>query len=436
MSIPSSYNRNLRTYSNGFRVRIVDPEDGFYTDDHPFPITLGDSLSRDPFSRLKVSMPVTLLENVPGYGLNPLSMDTYTLGAGATATFSASSSFVQLNTGAVTSGNRVVRQTKAYAPYFPGKGQTILISFCPNKEDTTNVQKNVGYFDDNNGFFFRNNNNKLFLVWRTSTLTGAAFDNVIAQSDWNIDQFDGTGPSGVNLDLSKTQILYIDFQWLGVGRARIGFGVDGNLFLAHEFLFTNNYAVPYMRSGFLPVRYEIRNTGLANTACTMKEICLAVMTEKSNSRIEGLSFSVGTGKTTTSVSTRRNVLSIRQVQNLNGLPYFGDINLSNLGVYCADADVTYDIVLNPVFTGGIWTSVGANTGIEFNTFNTSVVGGTILKSGYISATNKISNVGNDELPDFKFGKTYLGTSDIISFVFESLSGSALIACSLGYKEWY
>jgi hypothetical protein len=42
----------------------------------------------------------------------------------------------------------------------------------------------------------------------------------------------------ITLDFEKTQILFIDFEWLGVGRVRMGFVVDGKIYL------TNNEASP------------------------------------------------------------------------------------------------------------------------------------------------------------------------------------------------
>ena len=48
-------------------------------------------------------------------------------------------------------------------------------------------------------------------VLRSST-SGAPVEREVQQSEWNIDPFDGTGPSGITLDFTCTQILLIDAQ--------------------------------------------------------------------------------------------------------------------------------------------------------------------------------------------------------------------------------
>ena len=77
------------------------------------------------------------------------------------------------------------------------------------------------------------------------------------QSTWNLDKFDGTGPSGYNLDLSKMQMFYIDYSWYGAGFIRWGLrAANGNVTYCHKVLNNNVNTEAYMRSGNLPARYE------------------------------------------------------------------------------------------------------------------------------------------------------------------------------------
>jgi hypothetical protein len=79
----------------------------------------------------------------------------------------------------------------------------------------------------------------------------------IPQSAFNVDRLDGTGPSGMNLDLSRMQMYYIDYSWYGTGFIRFGVrGSDGNVIYVHRFLNNNSQYLAYMRSGNLPGRYE------------------------------------------------------------------------------------------------------------------------------------------------------------------------------------
>ena len=87
-------------------------------------------------------------------------------------------------------------------------------------------------------------------------------DTKIPQSQWNIDTCDGTGPSGFYLDVNKIQMAYIDYSWYGAGKVRFGFkDQTGLVTYVHEFIHNNKFTEAYMRSGNLPARYEIENTG-------------------------------------------------------------------------------------------------------------------------------------------------------------------------------
>jgi hypothetical protein len=82
----------------------------------------------------------------------------------------------------------------------------------------------------------------------------------VKQSDWNLDKFDGTGPSGHKFDPSKMQMTYIDYSWYGAGTIRYGFrGQGGKITWCHEISNNNNNYAAYQRSGNLPARYEAIN---------------------------------------------------------------------------------------------------------------------------------------------------------------------------------
>jgi hypothetical protein len=83
-------------------------------------------------------------------------------------------------------------------------------------------------------------------------------DVKIPQSAWNIDKFNGIGPSGYILDLTKMQMLYIDYSWYGAGFIRWGMrATDGNVVYCHKLVNNNVNNEAYMRSGNLPARYEV-----------------------------------------------------------------------------------------------------------------------------------------------------------------------------------
>jgi len=98
---------------------------------------------------------------------------------------------------------------------------------------------------------FRSNANVSFAV------VSKTVDTRYTQGTWNIDNVDGTGISGYNLDLSKMQMLYMDYSWYGAGFIRWGFrGPNGDIIYCHKVPNNNLNYEAYMRSGNLPARYE------------------------------------------------------------------------------------------------------------------------------------------------------------------------------------
>lgn len=244
-----------------------------------------DTFSIDAFGRWRVSNPQTLFDskNVfddDGLASNvenqPLFYDNAeTSGSGTSTAYRADEASQRISVGNTTAGTRV-RQSLQRFNYQPGKSQLIFCTFNLI-ETVANITKRVGYFDGNNGIFLEADGTTINMVRRTKT-SGSPVDNEVAQASWNIDPMDGTGPSGVTLDFTKTQILIIDFEWLGVGRVRTGFVVDGKIYYCHEFLNTNILTVVYMQTPNLPIRWEIANNG-SGAASNLDCICASVISE-------------------------------------------------------------------------------------------------------------------------------------------------------------
>lgn len=142
---------------------------------------------------------------------------------------------------------------------------------------SSGITQEIGQFNDDNGLFFRIDDGIAYVVRRTKT-SGSVVDNSVAQSSWNIDAMDGTGNSGITIDFDKTQIFIIDYEWLGVGRVRMGFVIGGSIYYCHEFLNSNVLTVVYMSTPNLPLRYSIENDG-TGAASTLDHICSTVISE-------------------------------------------------------------------------------------------------------------------------------------------------------------
>ena len=77
------------------------------------------------------------------------------------------------------------------------------------------------------------------------------------QNLWNIDKCDGAGSTKFKLDLTKMQMMYIDYAWYGAGAIRFGFkDQNGNIIYCHRIPNSNRNTEAYMRSGNMCSRYE------------------------------------------------------------------------------------------------------------------------------------------------------------------------------------
>jgi hypothetical protein len=82
----------------------------------------------------------------------------------------------------------------------------------------------------------------------------------VAQGQFNRDPIDGSGASGFRIDLTKMQMIGIQYSWYGAGFVDFMVrGADGNWVYAHRMRNNNINDEAYMRTGNLPVRYEIVN---------------------------------------------------------------------------------------------------------------------------------------------------------------------------------
>jgi hypothetical protein len=86
----------------------------------------------------------------------------------------------------------------------------------------------------------------------------------IPQSQFNRDTIDGLGPSGYKVDLTKMQMIGLQYTWYGAGFIDFMIrGSDGNWVYVHRFRNNNVNDEAYMRTGNMPVRYEICNESVA-----------------------------------------------------------------------------------------------------------------------------------------------------------------------------
>jgi hypothetical protein len=232
-----------------------------------------------------------------------------------------------------------------------------------------NVRRRAGLFDSLNGIFLEQNSTTDVAVVIRSNTSGSPVENRVTQENWDIDKLDGT-ESAITLDLSKAQILVIDFQWLGIGRVRIGFDIGGAVIYVHEFNHSNISEDVYMRTPTLPLRFEIENTGITASPSTMREICSSVSSEGGYS-LPGLEFSTSNEIAPRTVTTTKTpVIAIRLKSEFpSGEPNRRICRFLSTAFMVATNDVHLEIlhVHEPIDITATWSDVGGGSALEFST---------------------------------------------------------------------
>jgi len=361
----------------------------------------------DAFGRVRVSQPLTIFDSKNIYAKN--TYFDHTTSGTASETYLPNESSVRLDVG-TASGDKIYRESKRVFSYQPGKSLLIYTTFAMNTPKA-NLRQRVGYFGVNNGIFIEQDGTTTNLVLR-SYVTGSVVDTKVAKANWNGDTLDGNGNSGVTLDVTKTQLFFIDIEWLGVGSVRCGFIVDGKYILAHTFHNANVNSTVYMTTPNLPIRYELENTDTTASASSMKVICASVMSEGGYER--KVEPSVIRMTATTSVATSfEPLITVRLASDR-----LDAIILPNKYAVQPTTNGTYEIALikNATLTGDSYdTTTFAN--FDFDISATALSGGTILRSEYLGSTNQASpqlDVNGSYNWALQLGRTIAGVSDTLT----------------------
>ena len=374
----------------------------------------------DAFGRARVSTPFSLFDSQSRYASDN-QFDTSTA-TGGTTTYQANESTVDLGV-TTSSGSEVVRQTFRNFPYQPGKSLLILATFVMNAAKT-NLRQRVGYFSTQNGIFLQQDDSTVSFIIRTYT-SGAVDDTrAVTQANWNGDKLDGTGASGITLDLTKAQILFTDIEWLGVGSVRCGFIIDGQYIVAHTFNNANQNAKVYMTTAILPVRYEITNKAATASASTMKQVCSSVISEGGYEATSVDHVARRTTALATIGTTFLPLVSIRLASTA-----LGAVVLPNKVQVLPTTSQNYEVALfkNPTLTGASWAAVSTNANVQFDVASTAMTGGSIVQTDYVT-TSGSGGAGTLVAPtgynfDLQLGVSLAGVSDIYTVGIRTVSGA-------------
>jgi hypothetical protein len=405
---------------------IIDPD-----------VAIRDSANLDAFSRLRVSNPLILHNSQFTYDLAPIIYEQITNGTGATVTYDSTNRYALMTFSSTPTGGKSYMQTYEYLPYQPGRSQLAFVTFNMISA-VANTLKFAGYSDGVNGVEFQlDGTTKQFKLYSG---TGSG-DLTVTQSSWNIDKLDGTGASGITLDITKVQILVIDIQALYAGRVRIGFDINGEIIYAHEFLHANNITPPYIQSANLPVRCGMTSTGTVST--TMYFLCSAVISEGGSEDINvyGYTFqqdsgavSVGTGGT--------HMLSIRPRTTFNGITNRTRVAYIDVEIYNAgNQPIQWQLCVGQAISG---TTTYNNCNATYSSSEYNVLGtlsgspAIVIDGGYVASAGGAKGVTNTAIIsrypitlDAAGLHRSLGT---LTLKATSLSGTQVVYASIKFRE--
>lgn len=397
---------------------------------NPVPIS---TYADDSFGRIKVAPPHLLFDASFQYSLQEKVFIQSEVN-GATITHDSNRASARLDCSS-TVGSRSRIRTRNYFPYSPAFTNTMIGSFCFHGSEA-NVIKRLGLYDDLNGYFLQVTGSGFELGIRSS-ISGSTIENVVEQSSWNYDVFDGSGdketnPSGILLDTTKQQIVFLEFQWLGTGRVKFAFVINGVTYTAHEFYHANNLSSLYSQTATLPIQAEIIGNGVASF---MEFTCCSLASNGANAQ-HGHLFSASnytSPKPMPSVGTKYPVISIRKKTGYSDVP----VQVLDMNAFStSNDDFLVQVIHKGTLTGAAWTSITSSL-CEQDTSATAIVGGDIIAQFYmkgnLQASDKLEYIS--KFWDLTLGDDFSGNSEIMTLAAIPLTNNASMYGIVTFKEF-
>ncbi|MDX1643433.1 MAG: hypothetical protein R3244_03640 [Thermoanaerobaculia bacterium] len=378
--------------------------------------------TKDVFSRLRVTEPFGLFDAKQLFDKQPLVyVEDVQNGGSSTHLPNESSTRMDVTT---TTNSRVIRQSRAYIPYQPGRSQYAILTGVIGAA-VANLRRRMGYFDANNGVYLEQNGTTDVAFTLRSFVTGVVDNSKrITQANWNIDPLDGSGPSGKTLDLTKFIVMFTEFGWLGGAGVKVGLFIEGQPIYVHEFDLEANTTV-FLSTPSLPVRWEIEN--LAAASGSMKHTCAVVFSEGGFDP-QGAVTSEPTTSAITVGTTETALIAVR----LRSAYARGTlIPLSASGQVTSIDEVIFRVRIRSTITGGTW--VTSDTGQSEFQLNPAFSGG--IKIATFFANDNGGSIDAPMLENaLRVAANFAGTADTLVLTAQNDSATANVLGQLTWKE--
>lgn len=360
-----------------------------YSLDTPLSSAYGEVLGVQPQPAIQLQFP---------YNINTDYVTTTVVGTGS-VTQSNNLAVIQTGTGATGSA---IMQSRGRLNYQSGQGCSCLFAALFSTGVTNNTQI-IGVGNSQDGFFFGYNGTSFGILRRSGGV-----NTWIAQTAWNGDKFDGTGPSGLTLIPTNGNVFKIQYQWLGFGIINffIGDPVNGTFVLVHSIQYSNSNITPSLSNPSLQLMVQTINTGNTSNITIRVSSIVGLIEGKSNiyNDTRNAAFNSKT-LTTVAITRQENVLSVRNETTFQSvsnqvtmyMDYLSVLNTSNL-----NDPVVVSLYLNATAAGATFTALNAATSVAgIDITGTTITGGTLLAAFYCSGSVLSSSQQLIDLFDMK-----------------------------------
>ena len=319
-----------------------------------------------------------------------------------------------------TSGSSVAIQTDEYFRYTAGFSTSFVFTMACGDAGKAGVVRRAGAFDAEDGVFFQIGEDGLSAVIRNSIDSS---ERVIPQSAFNGDPVDGSGLSGHVVDLTKDNIYWVDYQWLGAGAVSYGMFINGKKILLHREGHFNQLSHSYMKSGSRPFRFEQTNTTATGSGSEFRLFCVSVVVDANAAPVlfdRNLPITISE---TYNTSDDIHMLSIRPTQiNSTGVTNRRKVGISEAmisGISATSGVFLVKLIKNATITGGVWES--QNSAVEINKTAT-ITGGVLVNQRLIKTDGDVMGLRRSQDAFTIKRKADPTQTETFSLVFQRLRG--------------
>lgn len=418
-----------------------------------------------PFGQQRVAFRRPLLSSALIHDELPNVWQNTAIGGAPAATYDSAVAAVKLGVDAIQNHEHV-RQTYRSWNYRAGQGQIIQMT-AMGLTPVAGVRKQLGYARTEgatpaarleDGIYFEINGTTDVAFGIAST-TGAGSQRVAAAS-WNLDRFGlaaGLNPSGVQIDLTRGQILFWDLQWLGQGTVLCGFLVDRELYYAHAFHNANARDRTYMRSASLPAFYRVWNeTGksaanddVGGAAPSLYAACADISREGSADAIQQVTTASRLGAdgawadpfaTSTITNTEyRSIVAVRmRASHREASLLARAVEILNL----TTSELFWALVLEPTIGSGAyttWTRCARNSGAEQSVDQPVITGAQhVIASGYTEGGSARGLTRTEAIEDAIAAGRSRGasTGQVVALIGRSVAANKAVQGALTFAELF